>query len=146
LKRSLIPLVTIAALALGPSALASAKHRPTVKLGSSSLGKILENGSGRTLYMFTKDGRNKDKCVAIQFCKGTWPLLTTKTKPVAGPGVKSSKLGTITLAHGVKQVTYAGHPLYTYSGDFMAGETDYVGAAQFGGTWYAVNAAGNKVK
>jgi predicted lipoprotein with Yx(FWY)xxD motif len=145
-KRSLFPLAAIAVLALAASALASPKHHPTVKLGNSSLGKILEANSGRTLYMFTKDGRNKDRCVTTNGCKGTWPLLTTNSKPVAGPGVKSSLLGTIKLAHGAKQVTYAGHPLYTYSGDFMTGQTYYVGQQQFGGTWYAVNAAGGTVK
>ncbi len=146
MKRSLIPVAAIAMLALAASALASPQHHPSVKLGNSSLGKILEANSGRTLYMFTKDGRSKDRCVSISACKGTWPPLTASSKPVAGPGVKSSLLGTIKLAHGVKQVTYAGHPLYTYSGDFMTGQTDYVGQPQFGGTWYAVNAAGGKVK
>ncbi|MFI4993711.1 MAG: hypothetical protein ACHQCH_08880 [Solirubrobacterales bacterium] len=47
---------------------------------------------------------------------------------------------------GGKQVTYAGHPLYTYSGDSGPGETSYVGEKQFGGTWYAINASGHTVK
>jgi predicted lipoprotein with Yx(FWY)xxD motif len=47
---------------------------------------------------------------------------------------------------GGKQVTYAGHPLYTYSGDSGPGQTSYVGAKSFGGTWYAINASGGTVK
>ncbi len=67
-------------------------------------------------------------------------------KAVGGPGIKSSLLGTTTLKHGVKQVTYAGHPLYTYTGDSGPGQTSYVNVKQFGGRWPALNAAGNEVK
>jgi predicted lipoprotein with Yx(FWY)xxD motif len=144
-KRLLIPLAAVAVLALAASASASSS-RATVKLGNTGLGKILERKSGFTLYAFTKDRRNKDKCVAISGCASTWPPLTTGGKPIAGPGVKASLLGTITLAHGVKQVTYAGRPLYTYSGDTSRGEVDYPGTPDFGGTWDAVNAAGHMVK
>jgi predicted lipoprotein with Yx(FWY)xxD motif len=145
-KRGLIAAVALVALALAASAAAGMTRPATVKLAKSSLGKILVDGSGRTLYMFTKDRRGKDRCVGISGCTGTWPVLSTRGKPVAGAGAKSSLLGTITIAHGVKQVTYAGHPLYTYSGDFGPHQTDYVGTPEFGGTWYAVNAAGRTVK
>jgi predicted lipoprotein with Yx(FWY)xxD motif len=57
-------------------------------------------------------------------------------------GVKASLLST-TSGH---QVTYAGHPLYTYSGDSGPGDTSYVGAKSFGGTWYAINASGGTVR
>ncbi len=115
-------------------------------LRNGSLGKILVNGAGFTLYMFTKDGCNKDQCVTIKQCDRVWPPDTTHGKPKAGAGVSSSLLGTITLKGGVKQVTYAGHPLYRYSGDTTPGATDYVGTPQFGGRWYALNAAGHTVK
>jgi len=107
---------------------------------------ILVNGRGRTLYAFTKDARNKDRCVTTAGCTGTWPTLTSHGKPHAGPGVKGSMLSTIKLSNGSHQVTYSGHPLYTYVGDSSAAETDYVGAQQFGGTWMAVNGAGKTVK
>jgi predicted lipoprotein with Yx(FWY)xxD motif len=107
---------------------------------------ILVNGRGRTLYAFTKDGRNKDRCVTAAGCSSTWPMLTSNGKPAAGPGVKGSMLSTIKLPNGSHQVTYDGHPLYTYVADSSTAETDYVGADQFGGTWLAVNAAGKTVK
>ena len=44
------------------------------------------------------------------------------------------------------QVTYAGHPLYTYTGDSGPGKTSYVGVKAFGGAWYALNASGGAVK
>jgi predicted lipoprotein with Yx(FWY)xxD motif len=95
--------------------------------------------------MFTHDHRNKDTCVGNMDCANVWPPLTTHGKPTAGPGVKSSLLGTITLAHGARQVTYAGHPLYTYTGDIRQAEVDYIPATSYGGTWLAVSAAGKRV-
>ena len=115
----------------------------TVGLHGSSLGKILVNSRGRTLYAFTKDGRNQDRCMATEGCTSAWPVLTTNGKPRAGAGVKGSKLSTITIAGGKHQVTYAGHPLYTYVSDDSPAETDYVGVTQFGGKWLAVTASGS---
>jgi predicted lipoprotein with Yx(FWY)xxD motif len=133
--------------AAGAQALdASTASAPTVKLASTSIGKILVAKSNHTLYMFTRDKRDKDACVKVSMCTGTWPPYTTSGKPTAGPGVKSSLLGTIKLSSGRKQVTYAGHPLYTYAFDSGPKQTDYVGASQFGGKWYAVSSAGKTVK
>lgn len=148
MKRILIPLAAIGvlALALAAPALAGPKGPATIKVSSSPLGKILVNGSGRTVYMFTKDPRKKDKCFAIAGCAATWPAVLTKGKPLAKSGARGSLLGTIKLPNGNQQVTYAGHPLYTYSGDLQGHETDYVGFPQFGGTWYAISAAGRTVK
>jgi predicted lipoprotein with Yx(FWY)xxD motif len=112
----------------------------TVQLRHSSLGNILVNSSGRTLYEFTRDRTDKSTCVAIKGCSAVWPSLKSG-RPTAGAGVRSSLLSS---SKGL--ATYAGHPLYTYSGDYGAGETSYVGAKTFGGTWYAINASGAAVK
>lgn len=114
----------------------------TVKLRHTSLGSILVNSSGRTLYVFTRDHGNKNSCAAISGCSSAWPSLKASGRPTAGSGVKASLLST-TSGH---QVTYAGHPLYTYSGDSGPGQTSYVGVTAFGGTWYAINASGGRVK
>ena len=131
-----VPIASASAAAAGPA---------KVSLKKTALGMTLVNGRGRTLYAFTKDAKNKDRCVTTAGCMSTWSVVTSHGKPTAGPGVKSSKLSTIRLANGSHQVTYAGRPLYTYAGDSSAGETDYVGANQFGGTWLAVNGAGKTV-
>jgi len=102
--------------------------------------------SGFTLYMFTRDGRNKDNCIKIPGCTAIWTPLTVMGKPTAGPGLKARLLGTIAIGHGPRQVTYAGHPLYTYVADSGPGQTSYIDVSQFGGRWPAVNAAGNEVK
>jgi predicted lipoprotein with Yx(FWY)xxD motif len=154
-KRTYILLPCVLAGLAGTPAVASAVGGvPTahiargtkVQLRSTSLGKILVNGAGFTLYRFTRDSRNRNACVTISGCPEVWPALSTSGTPTAGPGVKASLLSTITLPGGAKQVTYAGHPLYLYAPASGPGETSYVGEVQFGGTWLAVNAAGNTVK
>ena len=118
----------------------------TVALRHTSLGEVLVSASGRTLYEFSKDHTNKDSCATISGCSEIWPPLRSSGKPTAGAGLRASLLSTITLAGGIKQITYAGHPLYLYSGDSGPGETAYVGARQFGGSWDAINASGHPVK
>jgi predicted lipoprotein with Yx(FWY)xxD motif len=114
----------------------------TVQLRHTSLGSILVSSSGRTLYEFTRDHANKNSCATISGCSAVWPSLKASGHPTAGSGVKASLLSTTSG----NQVTYAGHPLYTYSGDNGPGQTSYVGVKAFGGAWYAINASGGTVK
>ena len=125
---------------------ASAPRGARIQLQSTALGKILTNGRGFTLYMFTTDMRNHNMCLGIRGCPSVWPALATSGKPLAGSGVKTSLLGMINVGSGKRQVTYAGHPLYTYSGDTGPRSTAYVGFRQFGGSWYALRAAGSAVR
>ncbi|HEV2981312.1 MAG TPA: hypothetical protein VGX51_07750 [Solirubrobacteraceae bacterium] len=117
-----------------------------VQLRHTELGKILVNASGFTLYHFSRDPRNKDTCMGVENCSEVWPPLLTSGRPIAGSGLKSSLLSSIRLPNGRRQVTYAGHPLYMYSPSTERGETSYVGFSSYGGTWYALNAAGKSVK
>src|ERR1700733_12116107 len=127
-----------------PSAVAAGAKPATVNLRSTSIGKILVNKRGFTLYAFLADKRNKDNCVTRSGCTGLWPLFTTHGKPKAGKGVNRSMLGTIKV-NGKMQVTYNGHPLYGYSADTSPGSTSYVGVSQFGAKWKALNASGKLV-
>jgi predicted lipoprotein with Yx(FWY)xxD motif len=151
MKRTYVFLAVALAGAASAATVASAQsNRPaahtsraaTVQLRHTSLGSILVSSSGRTLYEFTRDHGNKNSCAAISGCSAAWPSLKASGRPTAGPGVKASLLST-TSGH---QVTYAGHPLYSYSGDRGPGETSYVGAKAFGGAWYAINASGGTVR
>ena len=149
MKRIAILVVIGAALVLAAAsagATGASARAAKVQLRHTPLGSILVNGRGRTLYVFTRDSPKRDTCVAISNCTGVWPVLKTSARPAAGPGIKRSLLGTIKLSNGARQVTYAGHPLYTYVGDSGPGQTDYVGFDEFGGRWYAINAAGHVVK
>jgi predicted lipoprotein with Yx(FWY)xxD motif len=132
--------------AQGDVPIAHAGRAASVQLHSSSLGKILVDGSGFTLYEFTRDSRNKDTCVRVSGCSGVWPALSVHGSPTAGSGVKASLLSTIKLPGGARQVTYAGHPLYTYAAATERAETAYAGVSSFGGKWHAVSAAGGPVR
>jgi predicted lipoprotein with Yx(FWY)xxD motif len=116
----------------------------TVAVRSTSLGKILTDSQGRTLYLFEKDKGPKSTCSGG--CASAWPPLVTSGKPKAGAGVTASKLGTTTRSDGSSEVTYNGHPLYTYAGDGAPGDTNGQGLDQFGAEWYVVSPAGHKVE
>jgi predicted lipoprotein with Yx(FWY)xxD motif len=133
------------ASAHGAASGAHAARATEVVLHHTSLGSILTTSSGFTLYEFTKDRGGEDSCAKIHGCLQAWPALTSSGSPTAGPGVKASLLSSIRIAGGARQVTYAGHALYTYSED-SRGATDYVGVTAFGGSWYALSAAGRAVK
>jgi len=132
--------------AQGSRPVAHAGRAAKVGLRHTRLGAILVSSSGRTLYEFTRDRPRSNSCVKITGCPEFWPALQSSGKPVAGPGVRASLLSTITLHGGARQVTYAGHALYLYSGDTGPGQTSYVGESAFGGRWYAINASGRTVK
>jgi predicted lipoprotein with Yx(FWY)xxD motif len=135
--------VTVAAVS--SRAAVSASRTATVRLEQTGLTEILVDGSGHTLYLFTRDKHDKDSCAKVAGCLETWPALTTTRRPTAGANVRPSLLGTIELHGRVRQVTYAGHPLYTYARDFIQRSTFNIGADEYGGAWYAVNAAGEAV-
>lgn len=138
--------VSVAAGAQGALGTAHAARAAKVMLRHTRLGNILATSSGFTLYEFTHDHSSANTCVHISGCSETWPPLQTSGRPIAGPGVRASLLSTTRLPHGKTQVTYAGHPLYLYSGDSGPGETSYVGESAFGGRWYALNSAGGTVR
>jgi predicted lipoprotein with Yx(FWY)xxD motif len=152
MKRVRILLAGVLVAALSCVAVASAQPRAhtaqtnTIELRETNLGQIVVNSSGFTLFMFTKDRMKKEACQSISGCTSVWPPLLVTGTPMAGPGLNAKKLSTITLENGTKQATYAGHPLYMYSFNKGPGETGYVGAKEFGGSWFALNAMGKKVK
>ncbi len=146
--RRMLNVIAVAAVSAGvATSLAAAEGgRAQLELRHTRLGALLVNSRGFTLYAFTRDGRNHDACAQIPHCPGTWPPVTTSGTPIAGRGVRAGLIGTITLRGGIRQVTYAGHPLYTYIGDTGPGGTFYVNFGQFGGRWPALGSGGNEVK
>jgi predicted lipoprotein with Yx(FWY)xxD motif len=79
-------------------------------------------------------------------CLQYWPAFTTRATPRAGTGVKQSLLHRTKQHDGSWQVTYAGHPLYTFDGDKRAGQTTGEGLTNFGAGWYVLAATGKKVE
>ncbi len=97
---------------------------------------ILTNVQGRTLYYFVPDTASKTVCTAA--CAQTWPpLLFTGTGRLTASTSLPGALGVLKNANGT-QVIYNGHPLYIFSGDSAAGQTN--GEGLFG-KWFVATPA-----
>jgi predicted lipoprotein with Yx(FWY)xxD motif len=116
----------------------------TVGVANENVGKILVDSQGRTLYLFEKDTGKKSMCSGA--CATLWPASTTSGHPKAGSKVDAALLGTSTRSDGTSQLTYNGHPLYRYAGDTAAGDTNGQDLTDFGGGWYVVSPAGQKIE
>jgi predicted lipoprotein with Yx(FWY)xxD motif len=155
MKRRLLLLLAVATVSVAAGAVAIgsavAANRPrrassgaaTVSTGhTKKLGTFLVSGTGRTLYLFEKDRKNHSNCSGA--CAAAWPPLLTKARAKAVHGARANMLGTATRRGG-EQVTYAGHPLYMFSGDKKPGQTNGQGSKAFGAAWYVVAPNGKKV-
>ena len=142
MKRVALLIAVCVLAALGTSAMAAGKDPATIGTRHTSLGTFLVS-AGRTLYLFEADGRNQSTCTGP--CAGTWPPLLTNGRPKATAGVKAGLLGT-TGSGSAEQVTYNGHPLYTYSGDTKRGDINSQNLKLFGAKWYVVSVAGPPIR
>src|SRR5262245_58209919 len=150
-----IPLVALAVAGCGGGSSggsASAAGPPSTPSGGSatvdsasvgSLGTVLVDSQGRTLYLFQKDSGGKSACFGA--CATNWPPLRAGGKPTVGSGLNGSLVGTIQRSDGKPQVTYNGHPLYTFVMDQKPGDVKGQGLNFFGGSWFVVGPAGNQV-
>jgi predicted lipoprotein with Yx(FWY)xxD motif len=114
-----------------------------INVARTSLGRVLVDGKGITLYDFVVDKGGMSACYGA--CAALWPPVLTKGKPLAGPGVRKSLLGTTKRKDGKLEVTYGGHPLYYFVTDRKPGQTTGQGVDQFGGPWWVISAAGKEV-
>jgi predicted lipoprotein with Yx(FWY)xxD motif len=128
-----------------PAATESAASTPSASVGiavaDTSLGKILVDSSGRTLYLFTKDTTNTSTC--YDKCAVNWPYLPAIAADKVGAGVNASFIGTTTRTDGSVQATYNGMPLYYFAADTQPGDTKGQGV---GSVWYVVSADGQMIK
>jgi predicted lipoprotein with Yx(FWY)xxD motif len=105
-------------------------------VAQTSLGKVLVDGQGMTLYTLSADGRDKSTC-ATQ-CLQFWPAVS--------PGsLASASTGDTATPDGTAIATVAGHPVYTFALDHNPGDVNGEGVNEFGGTWYAVSPTGKPV-
>ena len=114
-----------------------------LSLGSTSLGKVLVDPQGSTLYMFAADTPTKSACSGS--CASAWPPATATGTLSVGTGLTASLLTTLTRSDGSTQLEYNGHPLYTFKGDTAAGQANGEGSTAFGAGWYVLGATGNKM-
>jgi predicted lipoprotein with Yx(FWY)xxD motif len=136
--------------AASPSTSAPAAASVTIAATNvPGVGTVLVNASdGKTLYLLTSEKGGKLTCTDANGCTKVWPdteLPAGVTQATAGKGVQASMLGTVKNTAGNLYVTYGGWPLYEYSGDPGPGMANGQAIVSFGGTWWALNAAGQPV-
>lgn len=107
---------------------------------NSTLGAIVVDGSGRTLYRFDKDSASPPASNCTGACAQLWPPVLVGTQ-ISLSGVDRSLLGTIKRSDGSVQLTLHGWPLYRYAGDSAPGQIKGEG---LDGTWFAVRPTGAK--
>lgn len=112
------------------------------------VGTVLVNGNGRTLYILTSEAGGKVTCTDANNCTKVWPdseVPAGMTAGIAGSGIQASMLSTTKGPTGDSYVTYAGYPLYTFSGDRAKGTAHGQNITSFGGTWETMNPNGTPV-
>ncbi|MBK5332705.1 MAG: hypothetical protein JJD93_12085 [Ilumatobacteraceae bacterium] len=112
-----------------------------VKAGSSSLGQILVDATGNSLYAFTNDTAAQSTCTGT--CADAWPPVIVDPSWTVAPGVDSGVFSTIIRADGSEQLVAGKFPLYRFSGDARPGDVNGQGS---GGVWFVVDNKANIVE
>ncbi len=140
------------------SAIATAVAVPAVAIAATSTvltthkvsrGTVVASPSGLTLYGFVADDQtHKPTCFPKNGCSVAWPPLIANGSLGVGKnsGLNPKLVGKVKRATGIYQVTYAGHPLYRYSGDKKPGQQNGQNRNQFGARWYVIGKNGNYLK
>jgi predicted lipoprotein with Yx(FWY)xxD motif len=111
----------------------------TVALSETSLGMVLVDAEGKTLYGFTADTAGESTC--YDQCATNWPpLLAEDAASIdVGDGLDASLLTTVARTDGTTQVKYGDWPLYYFAADTAPGDTNGQGVGE---VWYVVGADG----
>jgi predicted lipoprotein with Yx(FWY)xxD motif len=149
MRRLFLTLISVSALAVlaacGAAATTSSSSgtgsgsgtstSPTVSTGTTSLGTVLTDEHGLTLYYFLpQKGGVASACSAT--CLTAWPPVVVTGSPTSSSGVTGT-LSTVSImlnGASVNEVTYNGWPLHTFSGDSASGQTN---GQNVDNTWFA---------
>lgn len=120
----------------------SSPHGQAIGVRSTSLGKVLVDGRGRTLYMLTADRPGHSSCSST--CLAYWPPVSSAGS--THPAGVTAPLGKAKLSTGGTTLTVGGWPLYTFVKDAAPGDVKGEGVKSFGGVWYAMSPAGHPIR
>jgi predicted lipoprotein with Yx(FWY)xxD motif len=123
---------------LQPTPLPATQAPGTVRIVDTSLGKILADPQGKSLYYFANDVRASGASSCNGQCAVIWPVFSPSSVSVSSP-LNPADFASITRADGTKQTTYMGRPLYFYSGDTTPGTTNGEG---INNVWHVATIAG----
>ncbi|QHC20896.1 SCO0930 family lipoprotein [Streptomyces sp. GS7] len=107
---------------------------------SDTLGPVVTDAQGMTLYRFDKDTAKPPTSNCSGDCATTWPPVPADGA-TAPAGIAPDALGSVTRADGTKQLTIGGWPAYRFAKDTKPGDTKGHGV---GGTWHALASDGTK--
>lgn len=107
----------------------------------SPYGSIVETGSGFVVYAFSSDGPSRSACTGA--CTSEWPPLIVTPGARFGEGIDVGLVGQVDRGGGSHQLSYGGHPLYTYRGDGQPGRIGGQAVRAYGGVWLVVSASGS---
>ncbi|MDO8732625.1 MAG: hypothetical protein Q7L55_08660 [Actinomycetota bacterium] len=128
---------------VGFGAGAQVRSRAVLSTASTSLGTIVVDSTGRTVYEFAADSKGHSTCAGG--CLTYWPLVTAPSAmPASVPGI-SGKVGFIKRSDGKRQLTLNGMPLYRFTGDSKAGQTNGQGSTGSGAKWWVVSSSGKQI-
>ena len=141
------PLTAAPARPAASSAVAvHARPRPArvvLRTIASRYGRVLVDGRGHALYLFTHDTGSRSTCSGA--CARAWPPYLVSGRGLGAVGARSSLIGVTRRRDGAHQLTYAGHPLYYYVGDRLPGQILCQDVEEYGGHWWVVSPAGGAV-
>jgi predicted lipoprotein with Yx(FWY)xxD motif len=122
---------------------ASSPAKPGLEVASTSLGKVVVDSRGHTVYELTADQKGKSSCSTA--CLTEWPAVPS-LKGRAAPASITAAVASTAAMSGMQMATIDGRPVYTFSQDQSAGDVNGEGLKDFGGTWWAVSPSGAPVK
>lgn len=123
------------------STVPSAETSAALRTAQSSLGTIVVDAQGKTVYVFDKDTANSGKSACAGACLTAWPPVPAPDTTPTATGVAGT-VGSIATASGTRQLTLNGLPLYYYKDDSAGGDVHGQGV---GGIWWVVGADGAKM-
>jgi predicted lipoprotein with Yx(FWY)xxD motif len=115
----------------------------TIEVASASMGDIIADAEGNTLYMFVPDEEENGEPTCYDDCAQSWPAFEATGDLTAGEGLDQSLLASVERTDGTTQVSYNDLPLYYFSGDEAAGDTNGQGLQD---VWYVVSPEGEPVE
>jgi predicted lipoprotein with Yx(FWY)xxD motif len=122
-----------------PASASSSTSGTTVGMTSSSVGSVLTNSQGKTIYVLTSDHPGNSACTTV--CLHYWTPVAAPTTVTFATGV-TAKFGVATRSDGTHQLTVNGSPVYTYVGDQGSGQVTGQGLKDYGGVWWVLTPAG----
>ncbi len=129
--------------AYAPPSTASNSHViPSLSIIKSRYGEVLGSQSGYAYYIFQLDSPTRSNCDVA--CAAIWPPVIGASHVVSG-NIRKSLVGSITRSNGAKQLTYDGHPLYSFAGDTTPGSTAGQALYSFGAYWYLIAPNGHVI-